>query len=267
MRTADSGSTETHRPGFLIPRLIWVLSVYNLRQRYRGRILRTSWLVIQPLFYMSIFTLVFRHITRFSSEGAPYPLFSLCALVPWIFLSGALRSGCTSLTFHRVLITRLSFPRLAIPLASVAVHLTDLAVMLTLFTALNVFYGKMPGEAVFFLLPVIGVQLILAFGLGLLFSISNAYVRDTENIVSILTQAWLFASPVAYSAHIVPKTLEPYFRLNPAVGILDGYRRIFLHGQAPDMGSLGTAFIVSSLTLLAGLLIFLRFEKNLGDIL
>lgn len=246
--------------------LICILSLRELKQRYHQRYLKTAWAVINPLFQLCLFTLVFSKIVRFDSEGAPYVLFVFSALLPWVFFSSCLSSSCYSLTSNRNLITRLYFPRIAIPLSVLLTHLIDFAIaaaLLLVFLTLNGFPLDAPFLA---LLPIFLLQLLFTAGIVLFVSIGNAYLRDVGSALPMLTQAWLFASPIVYSAHAVPERFRSVYFLNPMAVIIDSYRRVLLHGQTPDTPSFTTALVISLVILATGYLLFKTLEPDLADV-
>ena len=247
--------------------LIWILSLKDLKQRYHERYLKATWAFINPLFQLALFTLVFSRIARFHSEGASYPLFALSALIPWVFFSSCLSSSCYSLTSNRSLITRLHFPRIAIPLSVLVTHLIDFVIAAAMFCVFLALQWPASVPPVFSLLPVFALQLVFTAAIALVLSISNAYFRDVGSALPMITQSWLFVSPVVYSAGAVPEKWRALYFLNPMAVVIDSYRRVLLHSQTPDARLFGTALLVSLSIFILAWLLFKKLETNLADVI
>lgn len=247
--------------------IILALSVKELKKRYHETYLRTAWLAINPIIMMSIFNVVFSKIVRVSSEGAPYSLFVLTALVPWTFFASSIYRTCLSLTANRNLIIRLGFPRMAIPLAVILANFCEFAFTGVVFFLLLLIYHVPLGVWFVYLIPLLLIQLLLTVGIGFIVSIVNAYAQDTTHAMPVFLQAWMLASPIAYPLGTVHQQILPIYLLNPMAEIVDGYRKIILHQQSPELFYLKISFLLSLIIFLSGFFIFKKFERNLADII
>jgi lipopolysaccharide transport system permease protein len=247
--------------------LVLALAFTNIRHRYKQGYLRVVWAIINPLFTMTILFLVFSRVAKLPSEGAPYPIFSFVALVPWNLFAAAMGFCVYSLSANYSLITRINFPRTTVPLASILATFLDFAIALVLLLVLLVVFKIGIGPTFFLIIPVIAIQLLFMIGLGLALSILNVYLRDIQSALPLILQAWMLISPVGYSMNMVGDKLRFFYLLNPMAGILDSYRRILLHNQRPDPYYFGMAALVSMIVFVSGYWFFKKNEKNLADII
>ncbi len=247
-------------------RLVLTLASKDLKQRYQMSWFNFGLSIMQPVFHAAVFTLVFSKITQFGSEGRPYAAFSLAALVPWAYLTGCVRGGASSLSSNVPIITRLRFPREAIPLSTVLAlsvpFVLNLVVLAAVFHALGVPVGL---SAFPRLLPVFALQAALGAGLALHLAVIAVYVGAVRSVLSAAMQAWLLISPVVYSLERVPEEWLGAYRLNPMVGIIEAYRATLLHDRTPDYGALLPAVIAASILLSSGVLVFRALERNVAD--
>jgi lipopolysaccharide transport system permease protein len=214
---------------------------------------------------MVLFTLVFGRLAVLSSDGSPYALFSFAALVPWLYFSNALTQASTSLVENERLVTRIYFPRLLIPLASVLAGLLDLALAFAALVLLMCAYGIYPNFEVlavpFFALLAAAAALAAATWLSAL----NVFYRDVRYVVLFGIQCWLFVTPVAYSTSLLPQRLLPLYALNPMVGVVDGFRWSLLGGVSTIDVTLPLSLLVTAVMLVGGLYYFRRVEDSFAD--
>ncbi len=248
--------------------LILILALTNLKQRYKQRYLRFAWAVIHPLFMMAVFTIVFSRVAKLPSEGVPYPLFSFTALVPWTFFASSLSFCVYCLNAQFNLITRINFPKITIPLGSILATSFDFLIAICLLIVMFFLYRFTIDPKAILIIPIIIIQLIFTIGVGLILSIANVYLRDIQNALPLIMQAWMLASPVGYSLNmVVNDKLRFFYLLNPMAGILDSYRRVLLHNQLPSLYYLGMAFVVALITFIFGYWFFKRNEAHMADII
>ena len=247
--------------------LVAVLALKEIKQRYKQRYLRAAWTVIHPIFTMIIFTVIFSRVAKLPSEGIPYPVFNFTALVPWSFFAACLSFSCNSLVVNHNLINRLKFPRITIPISSILSAFLDFAVALVLLAILFTIYHVSVGINIIYLIPVFLIQVLFTLGIVFILSISNAYIRDVQSALSIVIQAWMLASPVAYSLNMVGEKFRFFYLLNPMAGILDSYRKILIHNVAPNFSYLAISLFVSLIIFIFGYYLFKKFERNLADII
>jgi lipopolysaccharide transport system permease protein len=245
--------------------LLWVLAGRDIRVRYKQTVLGAGWALLRPLLAMGIFSVVFGRMAKMPSEGAPYPVFVLAALLPWTFFSTATGGAAESLVGAQNLVSKIYFPRLIIPLSQLGVALVDLGIGLVLLAAMSLAYG-FGIQATILLLPVALVLLLLAtLSVGTTLSALAVAYRDVRHLVPFLLQVWLFATPVVYPASLFPERWRWALYVNPVAGPVEAFRAIFL-GRAVDPLALATSFAVSCAILLCAVLYFDRVEARLADI-
>jgi lipopolysaccharide transport system permease protein len=237
----------------------------DIKVRYKQTVLGAAWAIIQPFFTMVVFSVFFGRLAKLPSDGVPYPVFTYCALVPWTYFATSLTMSSNSLVDHARLITKVYFPRLLVPTASVLAGLLDLAIAAAVLVAMIFYYGIVPGPAVVFLPAFVLLATATALGVGLWLSALNVQYRDVRYTVPFLVQFWLFLTPVAYSSSLVPPEWRALFGLNPMTGVVEGFRWALL-GTAPP-GDLLLVSVASVLVLLlGGLFYFRRMERRFADI-
>jgi homopolymeric O-antigen transport system permease protein len=250
--------------------LLYFLVWRAIRVRYKQTLLGIAWAVLQPLLTMVVFSLVFGRLAHMSSDGAPYPVFTYCALLPWQLFAFSLTESSNSLVTNQQLITKVYFPRLIVPLASVCVGLVDFAVSFVVLLVMMVYYGIHPHAAVWTLPVWVLLALLTALAGGLWLSALNVRYRDIRYTVPFLTNLWLFATPVAYSLSEVAKlhsaVLRHLYALNPMVGVVQGFRWALL-GQSRSSGQAVAISAIAVLVILAGgLFYFRRTERTFADV-
>lgn len=254
---------EVWRYRDLLTLLIW----RDLSARYRQSVVGYGWAVIKPMVSVLIFTFVFGGLARLPSDGVPYALFALAALVPWLYFSTALAGVSTSVTSGGHMLTKVYFPRLILPLSSLGAGLVDLAMQLVLCFGLMAWYGVMPGWQVVLLPLYIAYTVAAALAFGLWLTALNVRYRDVGHAVPFLLQAWMWLSPVVYPSTLVPERWRWLYALNPMVGIIDGFRWCLLSTAAPDPTALGVSMVVIGMILVSGLAFFRRQEAVFADVI
>jgi lipopolysaccharide transport system permease protein len=246
--------------------LVFFLVWRDVKVRYKRAVLGVAWAVVQPLATMIIFTVVFGRLAGLPSEGVPYPLFTLAALLPWQLFAGAVTGASNSLVGNSALLSKVYFPRLIVPLSSVAATLVDFSVSLTLLFGLMAWYRYVPPVTIV-MLPVFALMaLTTAFAIGLWTSALTVKYRDVQYLLPFALQVLLFASPVAYSASIVPDgPLKVLYALNPLVGIIQGFRWS-LFGTEPAGAMMGVSFAAVLAVLVSGMFVFRRMEASFADV-
>ncbi len=245
--------------------LLLILVWRNVKVRYKQTTLGIAWAVIQPLFVMGVFTLVFGRLAGLSSEGSPYPVFSFAALVPWVYVSNAVTQASVSLVESERLITRTYFPRLLIPLAVVLAGLLDLAMAFIVLVAFMSLYGVYPHVEILAVLPLTVLAAAAAFAFATWLSALNVFYRDVRYAIAFMVQFWLFLTPVAYATSLVPEGLRPVYALNPIVGVVDGFRWALLGGTSTVHVTLPISIGTVVVLLFGGLYYFRRVEDSFAD--
>lgn len=246
--------------------LLFFLAWRDIKVRYKQTALGAAWAVIQPLFTMLVFTLFFGRLAKVPSDGIPYPLFSYTALLPWQLFAYALTESSNSVVANERLITKVYFPRLVVPLASILSGLVDFFIAFTLVIGMMVWYGVRPTWAVLTLPFFVIFTMMTALGVGLWLSALNVQYRDVRYTLTFIVQFWLIASPVAYSSTLVPARWRPFYGLNPMAGVIEGFRWALL-GKAQAPGAmLWVSVMVVVVVLVGGLYYYRRMEKTFADV-
>lgn len=247
--------------------LIGVLALRDLQVRYRQTIVGVMWAVIQPLAQLAIFVTMFGLLGRNPSESdVPYPLVVLAGLLPWQLFASSLTHATESLVTNQQLITKVYFPKLALPIASVAGAIVDFAVSLMLLAGLLLYYGAAP-RASWLLLPLLVVLIVVAaVGAGSFLSAMNAMYRDIGYVVPFVIQVGFFVSPVVYeTAALIPSQYRPLYALNPLVAPLESIRWALLGTPLPPFGEIAISLVSLGVVLFGGLLYFRRIERLVAD--
>lgn len=246
--------------------LLFFLTLRDVRLRYKQTALGVAWAVLQPLLTMAVFTVFFGNLANMPSDGKPYAVFVLAALVPWQLFAYALTQSSNSLVAEQRLITKVYFPRLIVPVASVLAGLVDFLVAFVLLLLLMAGFRVAPTWGVL-AAPVFALFAVLtALAVGLWLSALNVQYRDVRYTIPFLTQFWLFATPVAYPASLVPEAYRPLYGLNPMAGVVEGFRWALLGTDAPDWGMMAVSAGVVLLLLTGGMFYFRRMEKTFADV-
>jgi lipopolysaccharide transport system permease protein len=248
--------------------LLWTLTVREVKVRYAQSLLGVAWAIAQPLALMVAFSVFFGRFAGIRSDGLPYPLFAYAALLPWTFFTTSLAFGVPSLVTNTSLVTKVYFPREILPLASVLSAGVDFGAAVAVYGLLMALYGIQPSFAFLHLLPLLLVQLVFTLAVTLILSAVNVSYRDVRYALPLVTQIWLYATPVIYPLSAVPEAIrQPYLAVNPMAAVVDGYRRVLVAGSAPDLAMLGLSALSSTLLLLVGYSYFKRAERSFADVI
>jgi lipopolysaccharide transport system permease protein len=225
-----------------------------------------AWAVIQPVMTMLVFTFLFGKVAKLPTDGIPYPVFSFTALLPWGLFITALNQGSRSLVAHNNMVTKIYFPRLILPMASVFAGLVDFAIAFVILIGLMFYYQVTPAWDVLWTLPLFFLlAIVTALGVALWLSAVNVKYRDVNQALPFLTQFWLFATPVAYSSSVISAKWQILYSLNPMAGVVNGFRWALLgSGNGPDI-TLWVSATISVLILVSGLFYFRSMEKTFAD--
>lgn len=247
--------------------LLIILALRDVKLRYKQTALGVIWVILQPLAAALIFAVIFGRFANLPSEGAPYLLFVFAGTLAWNIFGGAVQRAGNSLITDSRLISKVYFPRISIPMASSAAVLVDFAVALVVMIALLFAYGYGITWNILALPLMLLIVLVNAVGVSLFFSALNVYYRDFMYALPFLLQVWMYASPVVYSADLVPAALKPIYALNPMVGVIDGFRWALIgRGEFPAL-TVGLAALIGVLAFFGGALVFQRVERNFADVI
>lgn len=235
--------------------------------RYRQSLVGFSWAILPPLASLVVATIVFHGVIGVDSpeEDVPYTLFTLAALTPWTFFAQSVSAGIPSVVGSMQMVTRLPFPRAVLPLSMVGTTLIDLLISVIGFVAFAIAIGRgVPVTALWF--PAILVlEILLIVGVVLLGSALNVFMRDIRIAVPLVTQLWLFLTPVMYSLESVPSGLRPLYLANPMTGLVEAFREVLAYGRAPTFSLLVPSAIGAVLVLVAGISYFNATESRFAD--
>ncbi len=246
--------------------LLYFLVWRDLKVRYKQTVLGVAWAVLQPLATTLVFTIFLGRLAGMPSDGVPYPLFAYTAMLPWQLFAHALTESSNSLVANERLITKVYFPRLVIPLATILAGLVDFVIAFMVVIGLMAWYGVAPGLSVLAVPLFVGLAVLTALAVGLWLSALNVQYRDVRYTLGFLVQIWLFATPVAYPSTLVPERWRALYGLNPMAGVVEGFRWALLgHGQAPG-AMLVVSTAVTVVVLIAGLWYFKRMERTFADV-
>jgi lipopolysaccharide transport system permease protein len=246
--------------------LLYFLVWRDIKVRYKQTALGAAWAVLQPLLTMLVFTVFFGRLAKVPSDGIPYPVFSYTALLPWQLFAFALTESSNSLVTNKNLLTKVYFPRLIVPMASVFAGLVDFGLAFVLLLGLMVIYHVTPTLAIAWLPVFLLLTVATALSVGLWLSALNVKFRDVRYLIPFLTQFWMFATPVAYPSSLVPEPWREWYGLNPMSGVVEGFRWALL-GKAGNPGLLLWVSVAAvALLLTGGLYYFRRTETTFADI-
>jgi lipopolysaccharide transport system permease protein len=247
--------------------LLYFLIARELQGTYRQTALGFSWIFLRPVIQMALLSLVFGRVVRVPSDGVPYPLFALAALLPWMFFSNAVTKGARSLVDNLHLISKVYFPRLMIPTAGAASGLTDFLASLLVLFAVIAYYGFPLRWQMVFVPGLLLMTLAFALAVSLWLATLSVKYRDVSFAVGFLLQAMLYASPIIYPVSLVPQSALFFYQLNPMSAIVQGFRWAMLGSGAAPGASFWVANLVIVLLLTSGAYVFRRTERTVVDIL
>lgn len=246
--------------------LLYFLAWRDVKIRYKQTVLGAAWAVIQPVFLMIVFTLFFGRLAKVPSDGYPYSVFAYAGLLPWQLFAVALSESSNSLVGSERLITKVYFPRIIIPAASVIAGMVDFAIAFVVLLGMLFYFRISPGPAIFLLPLFLIFALVTALAVGLWFSALNVQYRDVRYTLTFIIQLWLFLTPVTYPSSLIPARWRILYGLNPMTGVVEGFRWALL-GAAPPSGWMFASSVISVLVLfVGGLFYFQNLEQRFADV-
>jgi len=238
----------------------------DIKIRYKQTAIGAAWAVLQPFLTMLVFSLFFGRLAHIPSQGLPYPVFYYSALLPWMYFASALQNATNTIVENQRLITKVYFPRLALPLSAVLSGLVDFGVSFLMFVAIMIYYRIHPSAALLWLPFFLLLAVLTALGVGLWLSALNAIYRDVRYVLPFLVQFWMIASPVAYPSSLVPEKWRWLYGLNPMAGVIEGFRWSLAGKGEPPSGLLFISMGVVLLVLLSGVAYFQKMETTVADV-
>ena len=246
--------------------LAFVLTMRDVKVRYKQTVLGAAWAILQPFMTMVVFSIFFGRLASMPSEGFPYPVFVYSALVPWTFFANAVMSSSFSLIGSSHLVSKVYFPRLIIPISAVGVCIVDFLVASIVLLAMMLFY-RVGWTLNLLMAPVLLLIIVFtALGIGTCLTALTVAYRDFRYVVSFVVQLWMFVTPVVYPASLVPTQWRWLLHLNPMWALIEGFRASFL-GRPFDFLGLAVSAAMAVCLFLAGLAYFARVERQFADII
>lgn len=246
--------------------LLIFLTIRGIKAKYAQSILGVSWAVIQPLFSTLIFTVVFGSLAKIDSDGAPYFLFSFVALVPWTFFANTLTESSNSLVANAAMISKVYFPRLVLPLSAVFSKGVDFIISFMLLIVFLIAYRLGPAWEVVFLPWLIAVLLMTSLGIGMILSAMAVQYRDVKHAMVFAVQLLMYVAPVVYPTTNVPDKFLFLYSLNPMVGVIEGFRSVFLQTIDFPYTWMIQGTIISLALMVMGLYYFRKMERVFADV-
>jgi len=241
--------------------LIW----RDIKVRYKQAVLGVMWAVLQPLFTMLIFTIIFGRFAKVPSDGVPYAAFVFAGLLPWTFFSNSISQASQSLVNQQSLLTKIYLPRILIPTASIGGALVDLGISFVIFAVILAYYKIMPGWQLSLLPLLLLITVAATLGIGMALAAITVTYRDFRFVVPFMIQSWLYISPVIYPVSVIPEKWHWLLAINPMSGLIEAYRSAFF-GLPLNVGALCISALSSVVLLVFGLFYFRKTERRFADI-
>ena len=246
--------------------LLYVLTMRDIKVRYKQTVLGFAWAIIQPVMMMVVFSIFFGHLAQMPSDGHPYPIFVFAGLLPWSFFANSITASANSLVGSAGLLSKVYFPRLIIPLSSIGSGLVDFVIATAILLLLMIYYGVSWTPNLLIAPVVVAGIVFTALGVGTLLAALNVSYRDFRYVIPFMVQFWMFATPVVYPASLVPEQWRWLLFLNPMAGFVEAFRAAFL-GQQIKYAAIGISIAVALLVFLAAVMYFERVERRFADII
>jgi lipopolysaccharide transport system permease protein len=249
--------------------LFYILSWRDIKVRYKQTVIGAAWSVIRPLLTMLIFTVVFHFFARMKAPaGVPYPVLVFAGQLPWLFFANALGEASNSLIGNSNLISKVYFPRMIIPSASVITSCIDFLISFALLCVMFLWFQFMPDWKIVFMPVFLLLAFVASMGIGLYITALNVKYRDFRYIVPFIIQFGLYVSPVGYDISIVPEKYRLIYSLNPMVGIIEGFRWCIIGQSAGfNLTTIGLSVAISLFFLFLGIRQFRKMEKTFADLI
>lgn len=247
--------------------LLLFLAWRDLKTRYAQTAIGFAWAIIQPVAMMLLFTLVFSNFAKLPSDGVPYPLFVYAGLLPWGYFARSLDKSSFSMVSESNLISKVYFPRIIVPISATLVGLVDFAIAFVLLLVMMAFYGVMPSWEAFFIPVFLLLTMLTSLAVSLWLAALFVRFRDIAAAMPLVTQMWMFATPVVYPASLVPDQWKWLNNLNPMAGVIEGFRWALLKTSPPGLDTIGVTAVFVSALLLLGMSYFNRMERKFVDVI
>jgi lipopolysaccharide transport system permease protein len=247
--------------------LLYFFAWRDVKVRYRQAVMGAAWAVMQPLFTMIIFTLIFGKMAHMPSNGIPYPIFSYCALVPWTYFATVVSQASSSISGNASLVTKIYFPRLLLPGGTALAGLLDFAIASVLLVGMMFYYHVKLSWLVLLSPLAVLLMVLITTGVSLFVAALTVRYRDIRHLLPFLIQLGMFGTPIIYPATMVPARFRTLMALNPCWGMVDSFRSCLLPNQPIDFKVIGTSAAVAVLLFAGGVYYFRKMEKSFADII
>ena len=249
--------------------LFYILSWRDVKVRYKQTVIGAAWSIVRPLLTMIIFTIVFSKVAKLpAGVSAPYPIMGYAAMLPWVFFSTSLAEASMSLIGNSNLITKVYFPRMIVPTASIITSLVDFLISFCLLFILFLWYGYFPSWQILVLPVFLLMAFVASVGAGLFVTALNVKYRDFRYIIPFIVQFGLYISPVGFNSNVIPEKWRLVYALNPMVGVIDGFRWCLLRGeQVIYWDAMAVSVGVSLILFVLGIRQFRKMEKSFADLI
>ena len=245
----------------------YVLVWRDITVRYKQTAIGVAWVMLQPLIALLIFTAIFGVMAKLPSDGVWYPAFAMTALLPWTYFAQAVARSGESIVTNARIVSKIYFPRLWLPIATVVSPLVDFALSMILLFGLLIYAGIPLTWKVITLPGFILLAMLMALGISLFTSALNAKYRDVGHALPFIMQIWMYATPIVYSVSLVPERWRWLYGLNPMVGVIEGFRWALLGRTAPDPVVMIESVVVLFCVIIGGLVYFRQMERQFADVL
>jgi len=245
--------------------LLYQLSQKEIKARYKQSFVGYAWVIVNPLAQLLVYTFVFSMIFRTSDVSVPYPLFVFSVLIPWTFLQTGITSATNSLVGNRELLKKVAFPREVIPYAAVFSKSVDVAFSYIVFFIFMLIYKVPISWTVILFVPLFSIQVLLTTAIGLITSAANLFYRDVQYLISLVLMVWMYLTPIVYPLSMVPEKYLQLYKLNPLVGLIEGYRAV-LFGQPIMYEDILWSLVFSFILFVVSFIFFKKVEPVFADI-
>ncbi len=246
--------------------LFYFLVWRDIKTRYAQSILGVGWAIIQPVFRMVVFTIVFGNLAQIDSDGVPYAIFSYTALVPWSYFASSLTAASNSLATSTNMVQKVYFPRLVIPFSPVLSGLVDFAIAFLLLFGLMLWFDVWPTSGIVLLPLLVLLMMISSAGLGLWLTALSVQYRDVQYGMNFVVQLLMYAAPVVYPASNVPEQFRLLYGIFPMAGVIEGFRSVLLGTNPIPWDLLGVGTVSALVIFISGMLYFNYMERYFADV-
>lgn len=245
--------------------LLFQLTQREIKARYKQSFVGYAWVLLNPLAQLFVYSFVFSMVFRFPTNNIPYPIFLFAALLPWTFFQSSIMAGTMSLVENASLLRKVVFPREIIPYSVIIAKIVDLLFSSFVFILFVLIYQVSLSSTTLMILPIFLIQLMLMTGLSLLLSSFNLFYRDIQYLTNLLLMLWMYMTPIVYPLSMVPEKYVWLYKLNPMVGVMEGYRSA-LFGYPFELSIIMWSAITSGFIFVLGYVLFKKTEKVFADI-